>query len=89
MGDIADMILEGCMCQGCGEFLGEGEGFPAYCPSCQSDENKAEKALKKAANIEKNARQKKTKCPDCGKKVKEIGLSMHRRDVHSPKLQFK
>lgn len=39
MGDIADMMLEGVLCQGCGELLdetGEGLGYPAYCDGCQS-----------------------------------------------------
>ena len=32
MGDIADMMLEGDLCEGCGVALeGEGEGFPRYC----------------------------------------------------------
>lgn len=38
MGEIAEMMLDGTMCQGCGEFLCDGEdgqGFPGYCESCQ------------------------------------------------------
>jgi hypothetical protein len=32
MGEIADMMLDGTMCECCGEFMGsEGEGFPRYC----------------------------------------------------------
>ena len=38
MGEIADMMLEGMLCAGCGEFLGEGDGFPMYCSACQPDE---------------------------------------------------
>lgn len=39
MGDIADMMLEGVMCEGCGESLDqEGEGVPDYCsPGCAVD----------------------------------------------------
>lgn len=37
MGEIADMMLEGIMCQGCGEFLGEGDGFPTWCAGCAPD----------------------------------------------------
>lgn len=49
MGDIADMMLEGVLCQVCGSYLGEipedGEsevvelipdGFPQTCESCQN-----------------------------------------------------
>ena len=37
MGEIADMMIEGQMCQGCGEVLGDGDGFPAFCAACQSE----------------------------------------------------
>ena len=74
MGDIADMILEGDMCQTCGEIL-EGQGFPQFCKSCQKEENIRN-------HNERNAQQKKIKCPKCGKKVKTVGLADHLRDVH-------
>lgn len=38
MGEIADMMLDGTMCQGCGEFLHDGEdgpGYPGWCESCR------------------------------------------------------
>ena len=40
MGDMADYILNGDDCEGCGEYLGEGKGFPRRCSSCggQDDE---------------------------------------------------
>lgn len=44
MGDIADMILEGILCQECGEFIGEGDGFPVTCAGCE-DEDDAEEFL--------------------------------------------
>jgi len=34
MGDIADLMLEGALCEACGEFLGDGDGFPQRCPGC-------------------------------------------------------
>lgn len=40
MGEIADMMLEGTMCAGCGEFLHDGEdgpGYPEYCETCKPD----------------------------------------------------
>lgn len=33
-GEIADMMLEGFMCEGCGEILGDGDGFPRRCVAC-------------------------------------------------------
>lgn len=48
MGEIADMMLDGTMCAGCGEWLNDGEdgdGFPEFCFACagqmQRDETKA------------------------------------------------
>jgi len=39
MGDIADMLLEGVMCQVCGEWMGgDGDGFPVTCPACEEEE---------------------------------------------------
>ncbi len=37
MGEIAEMMLDGTLCEGCGEYLGEGDGFPRYCASCSDD----------------------------------------------------
>src|SRR6185312_10679181 len=36
MGEIADMMLDGTLCEGCGEFMGDdGDGWPRYCsPDC-------------------------------------------------------
>lgn len=39
MGDIADMILEGFMCQYCGEVIdGEEPGYPRSCGCDNSDD---------------------------------------------------
>ena len=40
MGEIADMMLDGTMCAGCGVFLNDGEdgdGIPGYCAGCAPD----------------------------------------------------
>lgn len=31
MGEIADMMLDGTLCEACGGYMGEGSGFPGYC----------------------------------------------------------
>lgn len=83
MGEIAEMMLDGTLCEGCGEYIGEGGwGIPRYCsPGCAAD---------RGANwIDDNAltrRQSKRriKCDLCGKRCKsEEGLAMHKRDKHS------
>jgi hypothetical protein len=42
MGEIAEMMLDGTLCQGCGELLidpgGEPQGFPGFCAGCGPDE---------------------------------------------------
>lgn len=38
MGEIADMMLEGELCECCGEYLGDGEGVPQRCAACASVE---------------------------------------------------
>ena len=37
MGDIADMMLDGTMCQVCGEFQGDPVGYPITCAGCGGD----------------------------------------------------
>lgn len=36
MGEIADMTLDGTLCAGCGEWMGDMEstGYPVYCDGC-------------------------------------------------------
>lgn len=44
MGDAADMILEGVLCQVCGEMIddGEGVGHPVTCDACLAEEDAEE-----------------------------------------------
>jgi hypothetical protein len=39
MGDIAEMILEGLLCQVCGAYIeeGEAEGYPRSCSDCETE----------------------------------------------------
>lgn len=36
VGEIADMMLEGAMCQWCGEFIENATGFATICAGCRS-----------------------------------------------------
>ncbi len=38
MGEIAEMMLDGTMCQWCGEFIDDPMGFPTVCAGCQQGE---------------------------------------------------
>lgn len=38
MGDAAEMILDGFMCQVCGEMIdGDEPGYPRCCAACESE----------------------------------------------------
>lgn len=80
MGDIADMMLDGTMCAGCGEWLHDGEdgdGFPGYCEACQPDftSTRRERAHKPRA--------KNVPCPHCNKSFSSAyALGMHAAAKH-------
>ncbi len=63
MGDIADAMIDGTLCEQCGSFIGAGEGFPRNC-GCDTS----------AAAYSEGA---KTACPFCEKRVKIVGLDQH------------
>lgn len=67
MGEIAEMILEGELCQECGEFMDGATGHPRTCRACRS------------AGPDPHER---IPCDICGKRVKRIGMTHHKRDAH-------
>lgn len=41
MGEISDMMLDGTLCEQCGEFIDEeGGDFPRLCASCSQEQEK-------------------------------------------------
>ena len=70
MGEIAEMMLGGEMCEQCGDWLGDGDGYPRLCSACEHDQK----------------REDKVRCKHCGKKVKEVGLEQHMRDKHGTEV---
>jgi len=90
MGDIADMMLDGTLCQGCGEYLDRIGGFPQFCVSCQ-----AQQSIDVHGRPDFGVETKPAyvpdpiniHCPDCGRKVKRVGLADHRRDSHGVRNQ--
>lgn len=70
MGDIAEMMLDGTLCEGCGTYLGRVDGFPQRCRSCAKD------------GWSGVIQPQKVTCQHCGRRVKASGLTDHIRDVH-------
>lgn len=75
MGDIADMMLEGAMCEQCGEYLGEGDGYPRLCGSCSQRPGNRYR-------LDEEPRKPKVPCSKCGRRVTEAGMADHMRDKH-------
>jgi len=68
MGEIADMMLDGTLCEGCGVYLGE-VGYTQLCAGC-------------AQVTADTTPKKKVRCKKCGKLVKEVGLQQHMEALH-------
>ena len=69
MGEIADMMLDGTLCQQCGCFLGDDQGYPQTCSDCA----KPGRSYKRPSA----AKQEQSQCHHCKKWVTSIGLPQH------------
>lgn len=88
-GEIAEMMLDGLLCQGCGDFMGdygsgEGRGYPGFCAACGGDEDcdplpRLTKAQRRKISRE---RDEPSACPMCGKHKSGDALRQHLRDAH-------
>lgn len=81
MGEIADLILEGEICQECCQHIDNmpHAGHPRYCTDCGGDPQ-YNGAVKRGSKWRKKILQSEpdTKCPTCGKKLRgERGLKDH------------
>ena len=81
MGEIADMMLDGTLCEGCGVYIdGEAQGFPRYCSKeCAAASGFTPAHYKSDPN---EVKKKMVACPTCGKRVQKIGLANHMKDAH-------
>lgn len=86
MGEIAEMMLDGTMCEGCGEWMGDilagadAPGFPRYCCEHCARDRGAGPELVAAGN--EWSRQK-VSCPYCNRRVKAAGLAQHVQAKHN------
>jgi len=72
MGEIAEMMTDGTLCQQCGMYIGSGNGFPTTCRPCRLAE--------RDAYVQTLPKPPKQQCPVCKKNFR--GLSDHMRDAH-------
>lgn len=83
MGEIADMMLDGCICQWCGEIIGDGDGYARICAGCQMEHNVDEGG----EPLRGRKSQRRVPCPDCERRFKTIAArDQHRRDKHGREL---
>jgi len=61
MGDSADMILEGILCEICGEYIGEEVGYPRTCTGCSPAEDVAVKIKSEETLKRRNRQQRRRK----------------------------
>lgn len=77
MGEIAEMMLDGTLCEGCGEYMDDdgASGFPRYCsPECARGRG--------MDYIAPEARNK-FACPSCQKRFRsERAMRQHFGDKH-------
>ena len=74
MGEFAEMMLDGTLCEGCGVYMGQSFGA-CRCQDCQSDDR----------GIKSPQASGKTACRVCSRRVRLTGIKDHMRDVHGIK----
>lgn len=49
MGEIADMMVNGFMCQSCGQFMPDGEepGYPRDCQDCKNEDRRSRRKTRR------------------------------------------
>ncbi len=78
MGEIAEMMLDGTLCEGCGVYIGNGgSGYPQYCSEqCARDRG----AVLNDDDSPKPKGRKTHQCKTCRKTFRgEQGLRDHQR----------
>lgn len=76
MGEVAEMMLDGTLCQFCGVYIGEDVGFPVTCPDCK--EPMPSRAMRTGGGWE---------CPVCPRNFSTKGAKLqHLRDVHKSRF---
>lgn len=83
MGEIAEMMLDGCMCQWCGDFLGDGDGFPVVCISCQHENGVNAFGEPRKKKPRPAPKKDKTLVCSCGRRFREqASMAQHAQAKH-------
>jgi hypothetical protein len=84
MGEIADAMLDGTLCECCGEYIGEGgAGYPRYCSDQCARDRGAAGSLPNSDTLFTLAKMQKYACDICGARLKTAeGVEQHKRAKH-------
>lgn len=83
MGEIAEMMLDGTLCEGCGGFLNEHPpGYPCRCNDCKRQDIQSTRKPAKVGSLQK---QERVKCT-CGRCITPRGMQKHIHDFHNKKV---
>ena len=74
MGEIAEMMLDGTLCEQCGEYMGNSCGHTQVCAGCRSTE--------KSEPTKPKQHFSKITCQICNKRVSIVGIGNHLKDSH-------
>lgn len=86
MGEIAEMMLDGSLCQDCGQVIGDGnsDGFPVTCDSCLKQNARKNLLVgdwRAKVNITKTKpgkqKMKRYPCNICGKSFAVMAQHLH------------
>ncbi len=88
MGEVADMMLNGTLCEMCGTYLHQSPpGHPCYCSNqCAKDRGAGlEQVVGNKSDLNTAAKKPKRQCGICKAWIKEVGMKDHVRDKHEVK----
>lgn len=87
MGEYADMMLEGDCCQFCGEYIGEGDGWPRSCGCDGADGDDEDFSLGPVTFIDRGRKPGPYQCRHCDRSFKAYhSLRQHSADKHNAPL---
>ena len=95
MGEYAEMMLDGTLCEGCGVYLGSTLDCPCLCSDCARDRKADGHAVEKLGDVwvtsgpasaPSKPRFQRLPCRLCGRQFKSAqAVSDHQRDKHGEK----